>query len=493
MFKEWFDELLQEKFVDSVSRTMGKDIPKNRRYNHRENQITLDKSTSNYVIAISIPFALGLPEYLELPNFVFKYDGVYFRERCATMNDVVYVTYDDFHRIWDNIPIKDKKALLRIFPEDRFTEERNSLLAEEIAKREEAKRVIVDLEINTKLTKQNTEKEFLHLLYMLKYKPQDNQFVWDCYNREYVSFPYVPDYVAHNRAFYTMSNGKYLVISKNPYDFFWASQGNGFESCFSLTSTMRNIRGVPFWICHRNFYMVYVSDGSVKKWGAWDGHKAKVPQMESRFWGYWVNDKLYLGKRYGKVDGMTRDDVIEAFRHGPIAGIDKNRVGDIDTDYDAFRAGRYNTFYDDYNPDDFFVGQNRSSHGDSESFKYKHFKDDIDHINFNPDIQFWPSVMVREGYYRELRLLKHINQPENFYSKIVDEKVARIYGDDAVKEVAICVKIDDIEEIIGSRLFCEAWISQRNPDTAENYLFLYKAGKLYLKRGREDARLVETV
>lgn len=493
MFKGWFDELLQEKFVDSVRRITGKNIPKNRRYNHRENQITLDKSTSNYVIAIGVPFALGLPEYLELPNFVFKYDGVYFREKCATMNDVVYVTYDDFHRIWDNIPIQDKKALLRIFPNDQFTEERNRLLAEEIAKREEAKRNIVGLEINTKLTKQNTEKEFLHLLYMLKYKPQDNQFVWDCYNREYTSFPYTPDYIAHNRAFYTMDNGKYLVLSKNPYDFFWASQGNGFESCFSLTSPMRNIRGVPFWICHRNFYMVYVSDGSVTKWCAWSGHKAKVPQMESRFWGYWVNDKLYLGKRYGKINGMKKSDVIEMFRHGSIEVIDKYKVGYIDTDYSTDRANRYNTFYDDYHPNDLLVGQCRESHGKNEHFRYRNFKEYIDHINFNPDIQFWPNVMVKDGLYQELRLLKHINQPENFYSKIVDDEVARIYGDDAVKEVAIGVKVCDVVDTSDNLLFMEGWITGTNPDTTETYMFLYKAGKLYLKRGEEDARLVETV
>ena len=238
--------------------------------------------------------------------------------------------------------------------------------------------------------------------------------------------------------------------------------------------------------------MVYISDGSVKKWGAWDGHKAKVPQMESRFWGYWVNDKLYLGRRYGKCDGMSRESVVDAFRHGPIAGIESGNVGYMDTNYSPMETTKYNTYYDDYFPNSARVGQNRSPAGACDNFKYRHFKEDINHINFNPDIQFWPCVTIKEGFYRELKLLKHINLPENFYSKIVDKEIARIYGDDAVKDVAICVRVDDIEEI-NSYLSCEAWISQRNPDTAENYMFLYKAGKLYLKRGREDARLIEAV
>lgn len=92
---------------------------------------------------------------------------------------------------------------------------------------------------------------------------------------------------------------KAFVISKNVYDYFWASYGNKFQSCFSLNSEYGYLYGyVPFAMAEESF-ICYATTGSVNKIPIISGKQFPCPNMLWRCWGYpSENKELLIDKRY---------------------------------------------------------------------------------------------------------------------------------------------------------------------------------------------------
>ena len=92
---------------------------------------------------------------------------------------------------------------------------------------------------------------------------------------------------------------KALVVSKNVYDYFWASYGNSFQSCFSLNSEYGYLYGyVPFAMAPESF-ICYGTTGGVNKIPIVSGKQFKCPNMLFRCWGY-ADEKgnLLVDKKY---------------------------------------------------------------------------------------------------------------------------------------------------------------------------------------------------
>lgn len=94
-----------------------------------------------------------------------------------------------------------------------------------------------------------------------------------------------------------------FVISKNVYDYFWASYGNAFQSCFSLNSDYNYLFGyIPFAVADESF-MCYATTGKVNKIPVISGNQWLCPNMIFRTWAYASSDEqLIIDKRYRKSD-----------------------------------------------------------------------------------------------------------------------------------------------------------------------------------------------
>lgn len=91
----------------------------------------------------------------------------------------------------------------------------------------------------------------------------------------------------------------YIVISKNPIDYFYASYGNSFQSCFALNSQYNALYGTIPLCRAKSHFMVYATSGKVTDVSLVSGKKFHCPQMFWRSWGYAdKNCDLILDKYY---------------------------------------------------------------------------------------------------------------------------------------------------------------------------------------------------
>lgn len=107
------------------------------------------------------------------------------------------------------------------------------------------------------------------------------------------------DSMAKERFDEIVNKCKYIVISKNPVDYFYASYGNAFQSCFALNSQYNALYGtIP--LCRADgHFMVYATTGNVVDVSVISGKKFHCPQMFWRSWGYAdENCDLILDKFY---------------------------------------------------------------------------------------------------------------------------------------------------------------------------------------------------
>lgn len=108
-------------------------------------------------------------------------------------------------------------------------------------------------------------------------------------------------------------NIKAFVVSKNVYDYFWASYGNEFQSCFALNSDYGYLYGyLPFAAADESF-ICYATTGDVNKIPIISGKQFKCPNMMFRCWGY-ADDEghLLVDKKY-LVHSTINDAFVEAF------------------------------------------------------------------------------------------------------------------------------------------------------------------------------------
>lgn len=103
---------------------------------------------------------------------------------------------------------------------------------------------------------------------------------------------------------------KGLVISKNIYDYFWASYGNAYQSCFALNSNYNYLYGyVPFAMADESF-IIYATTGKVNRIPIISGRQFLCPNMIFRAWGYASKDgDLLVDKRYKQSNNIYNDFV----------------------------------------------------------------------------------------------------------------------------------------------------------------------------------------
>ena len=147
-----------------------------------------------------------------------------------------------------------------------------------------------------KLTYDKTE--IAHLCGLVEYSLEDT--IKACEYGEPTFNTVSGSLISNKRMWIPYKDGKFLVISKNPADVMWASQGNGFESCYSLRSKhggiqacMAQMTQLP-WFC-----MAYITDGSLREFSLFR-KKWDLPQMDARCWCYMTRDnKFFFDRMFG--------------------------------------------------------------------------------------------------------------------------------------------------------------------------------------------------
>ena len=429
--KNCLDAYLNKMFRASVLKNMGVNIPENRRFNCSTKEATIEKGKDNYVVYFALPFDPELWVELDVENRAVPYDGIWnVPDKNAKCREIIEITYDDISEMFKALPVDEQIKVSRwLSKEAREEFERK---AKEI--KEQAISKIKDLPL-IKLTREETKANFLHLLYCMNYSALDNAKCWEAYNKNWDDFPGKPDMVSDNRAFYTLDDGNYFVISKNLYDTFFASQGNGFESCFSLTSSHKYIRGVPYWMSHKGYYMCYITDGDVTKWSAIPDHKLKLPKMSCRAWGYkLVNGRFGIGKSYNKTQDRNF-----MWNSRLIAKIfpDCSPKEGTEVDAEHFDVSKYSVYYDNLNAAYEFSKNGMGGQGRSSQIEpvYSTLKN----VKFNKDIEFMPKATLSDGMFIPVIMLPK--------SGLVDTKINRIIEDMLSEassvEVRYCLKKDN--------------------------------------------------
>lgn len=158
----------------------------------------------------------------------------------------------------------------------------------------------------------SNDYELRSLIALADYPVELAEKLWECREEDnwvLKEFKDFPKY--NNRVFIKLTDAdrallkrhgktsKYIVISKNPLDYFYCSYGNSFQSCFALNSGMSCWYGyVPFASTPES-YMVYLSDGTVTDVSLLNGKKFHLPQMYLRCWAYAGKDgELIVDKFY---------------------------------------------------------------------------------------------------------------------------------------------------------------------------------------------------
>ena len=422
--KVFLDRYLNRLFRDSVLKNMGMVIPEDRRLNCSTREITIDKSKDNYVVYFALPFDPDLWQALDIDNRAIAYDGIWNTpDKGCKCRDIIEITFDDISKMIAELPESEVAGLERwMSKESRETYEtkREAVRREAIAK-------IKNLPL-ANFDKDKTRADFLHLLYCLQYSGEDNKLCWDAYNKNWTDFPGKPDYVSNSRAFYFLRNNEYLVISKNLYDVFFASQGNGFESCFSLTSSHKYIRGVPYWQAHDGYYMCYITDGDITKWSAIPGHKLKLPKMSARAWGYRLTDGFGIGKTYDKTSNrelMWKDKDIRNLFPNCKPTEDSRKV-----DGEEFDVERYSVYYDNLTGAFNFKSCGMSGQGSTGDIPPVY--ETLKRLKFNENIQFFKKATVVDGFFVEKKVLPK--------SGLIDTKINRIIEDQLIEPTNVNVQ-----------------------------------------------------
>lgn len=186
-------------------------------------------------------------------------------------------------------------------------------------------KAVLDCAIKNELTIANTDKEFKALLASVRYPAEVMHKIYKAYKtslKKTVLVDFQDFEITDNRIIIPLSeydkecileqyaleveeapeevkNIKAFVISKNPLDYFYASYGNTFQSCFALNSTHNYLYGyLPTCVAPQSF-ICYATTGEVRKTSLIGGTKFSLPQMVWRSWGYADEEgHLLIDKKY---------------------------------------------------------------------------------------------------------------------------------------------------------------------------------------------------
>lgn len=478
--KVFLDTYLNKLFRASVLKNMGVNIPSDRRLNCSTKEITIEKGPDNYVVYFALPFDPDLWQALDVDNRAIAYDGVWNTpDKKCKCRDIIEITFDDISKMIAELSGSEVVGLERWMSKESL----EAYEAKKKAIREEGIAKIKNLPL-ANFTKETSRVDFLHLLYCLQYSGEDNQLCWDAYNKDWTDFPGKPDYVSNSRAFYFLKENEYLVISKNLYDVFFASQGNGFESCFSLTSTHKYIRGVPYWQAHDGYYMCYITDGDITKWSAIPGHKLKLPKMSARAWGYRLTDGFGIGKTYDKTGDrslMWKDrDIRNLFPDCKPTEDSRNIDGE------EFDTDKYSVYYDNLTRSFNFRSCGMNGQGSTGSIAPVY--ETLKRLKLNENIQFLKRATIVDGLFVEKKILPK--------SGLVDTKINRIIEDKLTEPTNINVQYiyRANYESLGSGLGTEVGEQRRSVNANGSFIVIYtQSGQIILKREDGDETVIASV
>lgn len=478
--KVFLDTYLNKLFRASVLKNTGVNIPSDRRLNCSTKEITVEKGSDNYVVYFALPFDPDLWQALDVDNRAIAYDGVWSApdKRCKC-KDIIEITFDDISKMIAELPESEAVEFERWMSK----ESREAYEAKREAARKEGIAKIKELPLAS-FTKEDSKANFLHLLYCLQYSAGDNQLCWDAYNKDWTDFPGKPDYVSNSRAFYFLRDNEYLVISKNLYDVFFASQGNGFESCFSLTSCHKYIRGVPYWQAHDGYYMCYITDGDITKWSAIPGHKLKLPKMAARAWGYRLADGFGIGKTYDKTNNkelMWKDRDIRNLFPGCKPTDDSRKVDAEEFDYD-----KYSVYYDNLTSG--FSFKSNGMNGQGSTGDMAPVYETLKRLKFNKNIQFLKRAIIVDGLFVEKKVLPK--------SGLIDTKINRIIEDQLTELTN--VKVQYVYRPnnggMGCSLSTEVGEQRRTARIMDAFMVIYtQSGQIILGRNNGDETVIASV
>lgn len=110
---------------------------------------------------------------------------------------------------------------------------------------------------------------------------------------------------------------KYIVISKNLYDYYFCSYGSAFQSCYSLNSDHKGCYGmIPFGVFDGHYIIYATKDEPQKTSVDGSGSKWLTPYMLWRCWGWrsadgdLLVDKMYTGNGNGTASAQMVDFLV---------------------------------------------------------------------------------------------------------------------------------------------------------------------------------------
>ena len=91
----------------------------------------------------------------------------------------------------------------------------------------------------------------------------------------------------------------YIVVSRNPYDFFFCSWGSAIQSCFSLNSPHLGGYGMYPFSSNKGCFIIYGTHGRGTEVALISGKKWKCPHMSWRCWGWLdTHGKIRMDRLY---------------------------------------------------------------------------------------------------------------------------------------------------------------------------------------------------
>ena len=132
---------------------------------------------------------------------------------------------------------------------------------------------------------------------------------------------------------------KYIVVSKNLYDYYFCSYGSAHQSCFALNSGHHGYHGmIPFGTA-TGHYIIYGTKEAPQKTSLIQGCKWTTPYMSFRMWGWLGTDhKIHVDKMYTGYSS-TLDRAIQSILE---------RIGFSYSSCDTFNSQYFSKMFSDY-------------------------------------------------------------------------------------------------------------------------------------------------
>lgn len=238
------------------------------------------------------------------------------------------------------------------------------------------------------------ECELVHLLNALRYDNNDIGTVIKYYHEDHMNdFPrnLLDKGVFHDNRLYLPWNEKMcLVLSKNPYDYIWASTGNGYQSCFSLESDYWGIQAMPMLATQPWHFMLYWSKCTLNEYSIMN-HKFKLPNIQRRMWAYKGGDGLAIDKMYGKPCSVIQELQLLKIMY---PGFHTNDCK-IDMNLNDFKGiiRKYRTYLDSLSYDGIYWSENGEKEFTTGTYERCIIKDSVSDVFFNPDLR-WKEGLI---------------------------------------------------------------------------------------------------